>query len=107
YDNNCRDAYAGSGASGATWAFTGLAPGTYQVQADWAAFSGHASNATYRITAGGTTTTAVADQRPASSGPVIGGVGFQTLATVTVTDGTLTVTLSDNADGILVADAIR
>jgi hypothetical protein len=107
YHDNCRyTAGAGTGANTATYAFTGLPNGTYEVLANWAAYTGHSSNVPYAITAGGSTANVTADQRPESSGIAHGGVSWQLLATATVTDGRLAVTLTDAANGVTVADGV-
>ena len=99
---------AGSGSNTAAWQLAGLPVGSYTVQATWNAASNHASNASYSIYDGNTLLLTVrVDQRPAPSGTLAGGVAFQNLATVQITSGTLRVVLSDNADGYIVADAVR
>jgi subtilisin family serine protease len=108
YNGSLRFHSAGTGSNTATWQTTGLAAGTYQIQATWNAFDGHASNAPFKIFDGNTlVSTVLVDQRPTPNGPSIGGVNFQTIATVTINSGSLKVVLSDNANGDVVADAIR
>ncbi len=108
FNNNARYSLGGGAGGLATWTFTGLPAGTYQVSANWAPYSAHASNAAYTIKASGVTTLVTADQRPESAGDLVGGVKFQVLTTVTVgVDGSLVVTVSDKGNGIVVADAVR
>jgi hypothetical protein len=92
----------------ASWQVTELAPGTYTVAATWDANANHATNAPFSIYDGNTLlTTVTADQSQTPVGTTAGGVVFQTLTTVTVSSGTLTVVLGNNADGVVVANAIE
>jgi autotransporter-associated beta strand protein len=100
---------AGNGTNTATWQATGLAPGTYTVQASWVASGNNATDSPYAIYDGSSLlTTTLVDQTRAASGPSYGGVPFQTLASVTVNSGTLKVVLSNtNTNNTnIVADAI-
>jgi hypothetical protein len=108
YNGGLRFHAPGGGADTASWQASGLPAGYYTVQATWNASSNHASNASYAIYDGSTLLgVVVVDQRPAPSGGVtLGGVVFQTLATVRITTGPLRVVLSDNTDGYVVADAV-
>ncbi len=108
YNGSARAHAKGTGANTATWQLTGLSSGSYQVQADWKGYSDQAPNATYQIYDGATLVASVTvDQTKDATGATINGVAFQTLATVNITSGTLTVVLSDNASGYVIADAIR
>jgi subtilisin family serine protease len=108
YGGGLRYHSAGTGADTATWQATGLAPGYYLVQATWNGDNAHASNAPYSIYDGtALLQTILVNQKAAPSGPVVGGVAFQNLATVRLTSSTLKVVLSDNANGDVVADAVR
>ena len=108
YNGSLRYHAAGSGADTATWQATGLPAGYDTVQATWNASSNHASNAPYSIYDGSTLLkTVLVNQQPAPSGDTtLGCVVFQNLATVHMTSGTLSVVLSDNANGYVVADAV-
>jgi uncharacterized protein (DUF1800 family) len=101
---------AGSGANTATWTFSNLAPGQYRVMATWPADPSQADNAPFTILDGGTVVGAaqVNQQLPpvgladaATTWQDLGSIGFA------VTSGTLAVSVSDNADGTVVADAVR
>jgi hypothetical protein len=109
YGGELRYVSAGTGASTATWQVTGLATGDYIVQGTWFPQSyNHASNAPYQFFDGANLVqTVLVDQNQAPSGPTFGNVPFQTLATVHITSGSLTVTLSNNANGYVLADAVR
>ena len=101
-------AAAGSGAATATWAFAGLAPGRYRVSATWSPFADRATNAPFTILEGASVlTTATVDQRQAPAGFGDQGATWKDLATVTIAGSTLTVRLSNQADGVVIADAIR
>jgi hypothetical protein len=100
-------AAAGDGSSTATWQ-AGLVPGSYDVQVTWAPNPNRASNATYRIYDGATLLRTVSvNQRVASSGTSVGGVSFQSLGIVQISTGPLRVVLGNDADGYVIADAVR
>jgi hypothetical protein len=98
---------AGSAATAtARWEEDGLPAGDYVVQATWEGASGSATDAKYLIYDGTTLRqTATVDQQADPSGTISGGRPFQTLATVHVTSGTLTVVLGNDASGDVDADA--
>ena len=100
---------AGTGQNTATWIFADVKPtAQYQVYATWTAAGDRADNAPYRIS-DGTTPLATVDmnQQFAPTDATIDGRGWESLGVYTATSGTLNVSLSDNADGIVVADGIR
>jgi uncharacterized repeat protein (TIGR01451 family) len=92
----------------ATWTFTGLCSGTYQVSTTWVRGTSRASNAPYTLTgvAGGPTTVRI-NQKLAPDDLTWDGVAWEHLGTFDAGGGTLTITLTDNADGYVYADAIR
>jgi hypothetical protein len=106
------------GTSIAQWDFTELAPGEYRVSATWTANANNASNSTFVVMADGSTG---GRNRPAQAGQIrlnqertpgdfstADGTLWQDLMTsVRVDNGTLTVMLSDAANGQVIADAIR
>lgn len=105
---------AGTGLDSATWTFTGLDAGRYLVSATWAAATNRASNATYVVTDGAgtpnTLVTKVVNQRVAPASRTVSGAAWSDLGTVTLGAGggeTLAITLTDAANGFLIADAIR
>lgn len=105
---------AGTGTNTASWTFSGLDAGRYRVSAVWSAAANRASNATYTITDGAgtpsTLATKVVNQRVAPASRTIANVAWGDLATVDLGSGgggTLVVTLSDAANGYVIADAIR
>jgi len=93
---------AGSGASSVFWPFPEASPGgRYDVFARWTSGPNRASNAAYAISFAGGSTSLSVDQRQ-------GGGTWQPLGTFAFVPGQgLGVTLSDNADGVVIADAVR
>lgn len=103
------DYHAGaSGSAAATWTFTGLTSGSYQVFTRWAPFVNRATNAQYtildRVTPLGTV---AVNQQLAPAGEVSNGVTWQSLGTFQISSHTLAVRLTDNANGFVIADAVR
>jgi hypothetical protein len=98
----------GSSTANATWMTTGLAPGAYNVQVTWTAYSNRADNAPYRIYDGNTllATIRVNQQASPSGGTTQGGVTYQSLGSFQVSSGTLKVVLGNDADNYVVADSI-
>ncbi len=90
---------AGSGSYKATWTVVVKTAGTYDVLATWQSSSLNASNASYTIRHSGGSSTVVVDQRVRTWGYKLGTYYFAA--------GTYTITLTDNADGRVVADSIR
>lgn len=97
-----------SGNKTATWTFTGLSAGQYRVAATWSGLSYYASNAPFTILNGSQVlSTVTTNQRANSSGFSDAGSQWSNLGTFTITGNTLTVRLSNAANGWVVADAIR
>ncbi len=109
YNGSLRVVAAGTGANTVSWSFTGLAGGTYNAQVDWLADpNNRASNATYQVYDGSTLLgTVTVNQRQSPVGTTVGGVTFQSLGSFTITSGTIKIVLSDNANGLVIADAAR
>ena len=108
FGGGARCVEAGSGDCLATWQVGQLAAGTYDVQVTWVAGADRASDAAYRIYDGDTLLATVrVDQRQGPAGAEVGGVAFQSLGQFAVSSGRLWVVLSDEADGLVVADALR
>ncbi len=103
------NAEAAVGAATATWTTNQVQPGTqYLVQASWDASSDHCSAAQYNIYDGTTLiATVTVNQQVAPVGPTYNGVTFQTLTSLVPTTGTITVSVTNEAWGALIADAIR
>lgn len=101
----------GNGANTATWSFTGLTPGPYNVATTWTPHANRATNAPYRVTdsVGFTPFTVNQQAAPNDFTDPANGTTWETLDGVFIVDatGTLTVTLNDNANGYVDADAVR
>ncbi|MDZ4818346.1 MAG: hypothetical protein SGJ20_05170, partial [Planctomycetota bacterium] len=107
YGGDQSNAVAGSGVSLSTWKFEDLANGVYQIQATWKAASGNATDAQFTLLNGSQIMGRVrTDQRVAPS-DLWDGAWWENLGTVVVTEHQLTVRLNNNANGSVVADAIR
>ncbi|NOS68464.1 MAG: hypothetical protein HOP33_00850, partial [Verrucomicrobia bacterium] len=106
----------GAVTSQAVWEFTGLAPGTYQVLVTWSGQESHASNAQFTTVAqqfdangnlADNSQSVRLNQRLAPVGTSFGGRMWQSVAIV-ISDGTsVRVLLTDDANGTVVADAVR
>ena len=104
-------ANGGIGDNVATWTFTGLTPGaTYEVATTWLPdFSTNASDATYQVFDSGTlVSNNLFDQRFTTPNDFNdAGVAWEELTTVQLVGNTLVIQLTDDADGRVIADAVR
>jgi hypothetical protein len=91
---------AGSGADTATWTPNLPQAGDYKVYARWVAHSNRATDAPYTITYDGGSTTIDVDQTTA-------GCAWNLLGTYPFAAGPASIVLSDDADGYLIADAVK
>jgi hypothetical protein len=108
YKENLRWHTAGTGSDTATWQFTGLQPGWYEVQVTWLESGNRATNSPYKIYNGSTLKgTYLVNQKVAPSGPVFDGRPWQSLAVVPISSGTAEVELNDYANNRVVADGVR
>jgi len=99
---------AGGGSGTATWDFTGVLPGDYDVLVTWPAHAERSADATYSVTAGVAPAVPVSlDQRLMPNGEFFGARPWQRLGTFSVSAGQLTVELASAADGFVAADAVR
>jgi uncharacterized repeat protein (TIGR01451 family) len=99
---------AAPGAATATFQQTGLATGSYTLQATWNALASNTAAAVYQIYDNATLLkTITVNQQIAPTGSTYGGVAFQNLATVQITSGTLRVVELNQGSGTMDADAIR
>jgi prepilin-type N-terminal cleavage/methylation domain-containing protein len=106
YSGSYRLAAAGTGSDTATWTFSGLAPGWYDVQATWVSRSDRGTNVPYTILDGANPVGNIsADQTAVSLAP--GQVTWNDLGTFLITGNVLAVQVSDAANGAVVADAVR
>jgi uncharacterized repeat protein (TIGR01451 family) len=92
----------------ATWTFSNLTPGTYLISTTWVKGTSRASNAPYTLTGvtGGPTTVLI-DQKVVPDDLTWNGGVWEHLGEFQISGGTLTVRLTDNANGYVYADAIR
>src|SRR3954469_16144448 len=102
YGDGYRYHVAGDGSNRVRWAFpSSSATGTYEVFARWTSGPNRASNATYAVKHAGGSNSVSVDQRQ-------NGALWRSLGTFSFgADGDQGVTLSDKADGVVVADAVR
>ena len=95
----------------ATWTFSGLAAGDYDLSLTWLNGSDRANNVEYTVRdgVGGNVLSIVQiNQRVAPNGLVIEGRPFSPMGSVTITGDTLVVEVSNSgANGAVIADAIR
>lgn len=111
YGSNYRYSSSGSGADVATFSFTSLAAGSYQVSLCWASNSSHAQAAPYKIYVNGSLLlTVTVDQRFDPLADVVhSGSKFQhaNSTPITIQTGdTLDVTVDDSSTGTVIADAV-
>ncbi len=90
----------------AEWTATGLQPGNYKVYTTWFSDPSHATNAPFRLYDG--TTYRAVTRIDQTKVPIIDDIPSvsQCLGTVYVGSGTLRVVLSDDASGVIWADAV-
>lgn len=107
--------YSGGDNTGdtATWTFTGLASGRYAVATTWRAEANRATDAPFSVYDGAAIPANLLDTQDLNQqvGPndfSEDGVFWEELVgSFNVTSGTLTVTLTDDADNFVIADAVR
>ncbi|MFP6612825.1 MAG: choice-of-anchor D domain-containing protein, partial [Pirellulales bacterium] len=99
---------AGFGNDVATWTFDGLTPGEYRVSATWVPYANRATDAPYTVLNGGAAlkTVNVNQELPPNDFNDLGS-SWEDLGFFTITGDTLVVELSDDANGYVIADAIR
>ena len=101
---------AGTGANTASWTVSGLVPGRYRVSITWKEDPGNADNASYTILDGSNllATMKVNQQFPPTTFTEVNQV-WQDLGSglYTINGNSIVVSVSDNADGNVVADAVR
>ena len=106
--NGYRFVPRGTGTNRASWTFGGLTQGRYEVFASWVAHGNRASNAPFTILDGGSSVATVrVNQRQSPDDLTAGGQTWERLGTFQIDAGILSVSLSDDANGYVIADAIR
>lgn len=99
---------AGHGEESATWTLGDLEPGVYRIAVTWSEHENRASNARYILMAGSNMADVVpVNQQEAPADFLDCGVPWKNLGEYTVRDATLMVMLTNNADGYVIADAVR
>ena len=107
HDGGFRYAAAGSGQSVSIWSFD-VSPGRYNIAATWRDWTNRATDAPYTILDGNTALMTVdVDQQAPAAGITDAGTDFLSLGEFDISSGRITVRLSNNANGLVVADAIR
>lgn len=106
---NAQVSNAGDGSRKATWTFAGLDPGKYRVLVTWPESTAAATNAPFSVKDATRTlgTTTINQQNSPLAHAIQNGTDFQSLGGFTITTGTLTVELTNEADGDVIADAVR
>jgi RHS repeat-associated protein len=99
YGTNYQTHAAGTGTESFAWTLEVATAGTYEVYARWTAQPNRASNARYTVTHSGGEDTVVVNQQTGSA-------SWQLLGTYSFDAGAATVSLSDEANGYVVADAV-
>jgi hypothetical protein len=108
FKGDVEEATAKTGADVSTWKFTNILPGQYEVAVTWTAWPDRATNAPYTVLDGSTVlTTASINQQVAPASFNDAGAAWQDLGTFELSNGTLSVQLSDAANGNVIADAVR
>ena len=113
YGGDFRYNAAGVGADTASWTFS-VPPGQYLISTTWLPYYNRATNAPYTVYDGDRALgTVTVNQRNSPSGLSDQGKSWTKLnyagnqGIFTITSGTLTVRLSDAANGYVIADAVR
>ena len=111
YMNDYRTHAKGTGANKARWTVSNLPNGQYEVFAMWKPNSKNATNATYKVNGAATppVNQRVTPDSIHLNTTIESGVTshWKSLGRFSAVNGTITVELSDAANGIVVADAIR
>lgn len=98
----------GTGTEAVQWVFTDLEPGKYRVSVNYLAWPGRASDAPYTVIDGSEALQTVdIDQRATPNDLLEDGVRWEDLGVFLITSDNLTVDLTDQADGVVIADAVR
>ncbi|MDK8464277.1 hypothetical protein QPL94_11935 [Marinobacter sp. SS13-12] len=97
---------SGTGDSYASWSVNDISPGTeYRLSANWTSYSNRATNATYHVQY--ETVNGNLDERQFTVDQTSGGGTWQELGSFIPGSSQLTVVLANDADGYVIADAIR
>jgi hypothetical protein len=106
--NDVQRAAPGVGNEVAAWTFLLEPGGTYRVSVTWTPSGNQATNAPFTVLDGTTPLTTVrVNQKRAPYGFTLNGVAWEELGTFTISGDTLTVDLTDLANGFVIADAVH
>ena len=106
FNDNLHYAPSGTGSVTATWSFTNLEPGDYEVYATWNAHPNRATNSPFSYAAdGGAFTTVAVNQEQVPSGLVASGQNWTLLGQV-ATNGAITVGVTNAANEYVIADGV-
>ena len=107
FEGDVRFAAAGNGSAIANWTFD-VTPGRYRVSTTWVPHANRASNAPYDIFSGNTEVGFPdINQEVAPNDFTDAGVAWEDLGIFDIADTTLTVTLDNEANEYVIADAVR
>ena len=99
YDSNYQHHTSGTGTNSASWTASISTSGDYTVYARWTSHPNRATDATYTVDYGSGTDVVTVNQQS-------GGGDWVALGTYTVSSSSILVTLTDQANGYVIADAI-
>ncbi len=99
YGTNYQTHAAGTGTSSFAWTLNVATAGTYEVYARWTAHPNRATNAKYTVTHAAGQAAAVMNQQ-------VNGASWQLIGTFSFDAGAAAVSLSDEANGYVIADAV-
>jgi hypothetical protein len=106
YGRDIHYASKGKGYMYSAWGFSNLAPGQYRVYATWPGGGKNASNAPFKLFDGEALRALARANQRAAPGPQTAFGRWKSLGIVSVYSGQLVVTLTNAANGIVVADAV-
>ena len=107
-NNQVSYASPGDGNHRASWIFSDLPVDAYEVFATWSDAPGTAAtDAPFALLADGAERLVHVDQTSLPTGAQVAGQRWHSLGVVSVVDGTLDIELSNIADGVVIADAVR
>src|SRR5262249_39748550 len=107
FDGDYRIHPADGSGDKASWTFTGLPAGSYDVQVTWPPHDSRGAAVTYTLTFRATTTAGTGNQAGAPPGGVFARRRWQSLRVADVSGGTLRVEVTASAGGTVAADAVR
>jgi len=107
YQSDIDSTAKGNGSKYVNWTFNGLPSGEYNVWGTWTAAKNNASNAPFQFYNGSGTITTVRINQKVAPAAVADGFKWTFLGKVVVNNGWAMVKLANNANGVVVADAIR